>query len=262
MKGTIPIPREHGAWAILYGSFLTGLAAAGTFNLPLLLHLLAMSGVFLAHEPLVKLVRSLKHGGRRELMQWWAFWAAVELATASIAGAILVFHYQLLTLLPIALFVALLLGIHLKLTAGRKERSVPGELIGVFGLTSAGPSAYYVCLGEIDSAFWLIWSLNVLYFASGIFYVKMRVSRFLKPALFKSRARNCVAYHTLQTVLLMAAAFNGWISWLMFLAFAPVICRAFWHTVHSEQQLNIKKIGYSEVVYTVAFIVLFAIGWS
>ncbi|HUV12553.1 MAG TPA: YwiC-like family protein [Acidobacteriota bacterium] len=264
MKGTIPIllPREHGAWAILYGSFLTGLVAAGRFSLSLLLFLLAVSGVFLAHEPLVKLVRSLKHGGRRELMQRWAFWVAVELTTVSIAGAILVFHYRLFTLLPVGLFVALLLGLHLKLTAGRKERSVPGELIGVVGLTSAGPSVYYVGFGEIDTAFWLIWSLNVLYFASGIFYVKMRVSRFLKPALFKSRVRDCVTYHTLQTALLLAAAFNGWISWLMFLAFVPVICRAFWHTIHSEQQLNIKRIGYSEVAFTVAFIVLFATGWS
>jgi len=261
MKGTIPIPREHGAWAILFGSYLTGLAAAGTFSLPLLLFLLAISGVFLAHEPLVKLVRSLKHGGRRELMQQWALWAAVELTTASIAGAILVFQYRLLTLLPIGLFVALLLGIHLRLIAGRKERSVPGELIGVVGLTSAGPSAFYVGFGETDTAFWLVWSLNVLYFASGIFYVKMRVSRFLKPAVFKSRARGCIAYHSFQTAVLLAAAFNGWISWLMFLAFVPVICRAFWHTIHSEQQLNIKRIGYSEVAFTVAFVVLFAIGW-
>lgn len=262
MKHSIPIPREHGAWAILYGSFLTGLAAAGTFSLALLLFLLAVSGVFLAHEPLVKLVRSFKHGGRRELIRRWALWLAVELTTVSIAGAILVFHYRLLALLPIGFFVALLLGVHLRLTAGHKERSVPGALIGVVGLTAAGPSAYYAGLGEIDAAFWLIWGLNVLYFASGIFYVKMRVSRFLKPAVFKSRARDCIVYHALQGALLLVAAFNGCISWLMLAAFAPVIFRAFWHTFHSEQQLDIKRIGYSEVVFTAVFIVLFALGWA
>jgi hypothetical protein len=262
MKRSFPIPREHGAWAILYGSFLTGLAAAGTLTPALLLFLAAMTGVFLAHEPLAKLARSLRHGARSELKRQWALWLAAEMTIAIIAGALLVFLYQFLALLPIAFFVAVLLGIHLKLTAGRKERSIPGELIGAVGLTSAGPSAYYVGSGEIDFAFWLVWLLNALYFASGIFYVKMRVSRFLKPELFRRRARDCALYHTFVAFLLVLVAYKGWISWLMLLAFAPMISRAFWHTFRAEERLNIKRIGYSEVAFAVAFIVLFAIGWQ
>lgn len=261
MKGSFPIPREHGAWAILYGSCLTGLVAAGTLTPALLLFLAAMTAVFLAHEPLVKLVRSLKHGARPELIRQWALWLAGELTIVLVAGALLVLQHRLFPLLPIAIFVAVLLGIHLTLTAGRRERSVPGELLGVVGLTSSGPSAYYVGSGEIDFAFWLIWSLNILYFASGIFYVKMRVGRFLKPELFRRRARDCIIYHALVALLLVAAVYNEWISWLMSLAFAPMIIRAFWHTFHAEKQLRIKRIGYSEVAFAVVFILLFAIGW-
>lgn len=261
MKYPVPLPREHGAWAILYGSFLTGFAAAWTLDLKILLFLMVVSGVFLSHEPLVKLIRSLKHGGQPELIRWWSFWLTAELTAVALAGSILLIHYQLFVLLPIGLVVAMLFGVHLKLSAGRKDRSVTGELLGIVGLTASGPSAYLVGVGNFDAAFWLIWSLNFLYFASGIFYVKMRVSRFLKPALFKRRARDCVIYHSLQGILLAAGALSGWIPWMMLLAFAPIIVRAFWHTFHSEKQLNIKRIGYSEVLFTVTFIVLFVFSW-
>ncbi|MEJ2146180.1 MAG: YwiC-like family protein [Acidobacteriota bacterium] len=63
-KPKVPIPHEHGAWAVLYSSFLVGWAATGRLHLTVIFLLTATTSLFLAHEPLIKLIRARKYGAR------------------------------------------------------------------------------------------------------------------------------------------------------------------------------------------------------
>lgn len=256
-----PVPREHGAWAVLYGPFLIAVAVTLKFNLDTLVLLVTISALFLAHEPFAKLVRVSKHGVRADLQRHWQKWLAIYLLSAAIGVAYLLAFRAMWFLVPFGAGSALLLAVHLWLTSKRQERFLPGELIGVVGLTATGPVACAVNQGGVDGTVFMIWLLNILYFASGIFYVKMRVSRFLKKHEFVARLTHSAIYHTLVVLVLVLLSQMGLIPAVLALAYAPMLGRAAWYMFWPEKKLNIRRIGYTEVGFTLLFIFAITALW-
>ncbi|MCW4055778.1 MAG: YwiC-like family protein, partial [Candidatus Bathyarchaeota archaeon] len=220
------------------------------------------TSLFLAHEPLAKFARTSKHGVATSLKDHWKKWLGIYLLAGVSSGLILLLYYQLWHLVTIAVFVSLLLTFHLYLTSQRRERSVLGELTGGLGLTSSSAVTYYAVAGEFAGEALLFWLLNALYFASGIFYVKMRVSRFLKPGHFRGRALKCGAYHLAMVFCLLWLAGQDWIPGSLLIAYLPILVRSFWSMFHAESKLNIKWIGYTEVIHTVVFTICFVTVWK
>jgi len=258
----IPIPGEHGAWAVLYASFAVGWAASDPApDMKIFLLLIAVTGLFLSHEPLVKLLRARKHGAPLENRRHWLKWMGIYLSAALLAGAILLLVYQRWILLAGGLLAAGLFSIHLRLAFRRQDRNLAGEVLGIMGLTLTAPAVAVTAVGHLDSRALLVWLSCVLYFASGIFYVKMRVSHRLKPIHFTLRKRQCLAYHTTLLILLIGASIGFHLPALMLLGFVPIIARAFWHAFRPGGTLDLKKIGYREVLYTVIFAICSSAGW-
>lgn len=260
-KFSTPIPREHGAWALLYGPFIVAAASLSIFNLRLAVLLITITGLFLAHEPLSKFSRISRHGVAEGLKEHWAKWLGIYLSLSLPGACFLIISYRLWYLVPIGIAVGVLLAIHLLLISKKKERKVAGELIGVLGLTATAPVTCYVLSGELSYEAFLLWLLNILFFAGGIFFVKMRVSRFLKPAKFRVRALQCGSYYLGVLIILIGMVIAGWISPLIILAYSPVIVRAFWSIFVAEDKLNLRRIGYTEVLYTVCFVLVFVVAW-
>ncbi len=258
----IPIPGEHGAWAVLYASFAVGWAASDpAFDVKIILLLISVSGLFLSHEPLVKLLRARKHGAPSENRLHWVKWMGIYLSAALLAGAILLFVYQRWILLAGGLLAAVLFSIHLRLAFRRRDRNLAGEVLGIMGLTLTAPAVAITAVGHVDSRALLVWLSCILYFASGIFYVKMRVSHRLKPVHFSLRKRQCLAYHAVLLVLLIVASILLQLPALMLLGFVPIITRAVWHAFRPGGTLDLKQIGYREVLYTVIFAICSGVGW-
>ena len=258
----VPVPGEHGAWAVLYASFVVGWAAAGAdLDLRIAILLTTITGLFLAHEPLIKILRSRKHGAPEQNRRHWLAWLGIYLSMAFVGGGILLLFYRLWLLLAIGLAAAILFSVHLHLAFRRRDRSLAGEILGVMGLTLAAPIAGITAESHGAVQTLLVWASCGLYFSSGIFYVKMRVSQHLKPGHFPIRRFQCLAYHTVLLVLLMIASATLHLPVLALLGFVPIILRAFWHALRPAGSLDLKEIGYREVFYTVIFTVTSGAGW-
>jgi hypothetical protein len=256
-----PIPKEHGAWALLYGPFLLVVAASGRFEWRLLVLLAAVTGLFLAHEPLSKLVRSSRFPVSKERVLYWKGWLSLYLLTALFSGLFLVWYFRLWLLIPFGLATTLIFILHLVLVGRRKERGLWGELVGAAGLTSTAPATCYVLEQDWETTCWLLWLLTFLYFTSGIFYVKMRVSQSIKVREHRKRVSHSVAYHTCLCVGLLLLTWFGRIPHLLFFAYVPITIRSITGLFAREEKLNIRRIGYTELAHTVLFVALFVVFW-
>jgi hypothetical protein len=256
---SFPLPKEHGAWALLYGPFLAVVLAFGDLQIQTLLLFITLTAVFLAHEPLSRLARLDKSASASRRL-YWTRWLIIYLLIAAVAGGLLVFCFELWLLIPFGGAVLLLLLAHVYLISNRLERSVAGELLGVVGLTSGAPASYYALQGRFDQPTLIAWVLVFLYFSSAIFYVKMRVSRF--SASTKSsgslKIRNCVLYHTLLLAVVLLLTWKGLVPQWTLVAFLPIVLRAFWGIRRGAGRLNLKRVGYTEVGHTVYFILVMA----
>jgi hypothetical protein len=257
----IPIPREHGAWAMLYVPFVIGVATVDHFVWRAIPFLLGMTAAFFAHEPLVTALRlDPSRPQNRERRQQLVFWLIVFLAIAAMSILPLVIVDHLWYLLVLGGATGLLLLLHGYLVSELSQRSFAAEFLGVLCLTSSSAAARYVLLCSLDRMAFVLWVLNILYFSSSIFYVKMRVSRYAKKPDSRSLTLQCAAYHIVLLVCLVLFVLRGEGSFLAALAFAPILIRTFYAMLFPQASLNLKRIGLAEIAYSLAFVVLLSFG--
>jgi hypothetical protein len=222
-----PMPREHGAWGILLIPFATAVGVAGVWNLPVTLLLAGILFFYIARTSF------LKQNFR---------WTAILLAGSATCTLPLLIVWKLWWL---AAFGAVVVPLAFRKT----ERSVTMQLLAVAGLTLTAPAAWYAATGMLDLPALQLWLLNVLYFAGGVFYVKMHVAAAI--ARRADKLRHGAATMIYYGVLAVVAAF--W--WPVGLAFAPVIIRAFVGVARLSPRLRIKRLGWTEVAYSLVFAV-------
>ena len=261
MKFKPPIPHEHGAWAMLYAPMLIAILALGRFELAVVLFLIATTAIFLAHEPLAVLVKlNPNRPSSPQIFRASKWWLAIYCAIAMAATMPLLLHYERWLLAPFGVVLLALLSTHIYLASKREERTISGEFLGVISLTLTAPSAYYVLTGKLDMFCLLLWGLNIVYFTSSIFYVKMRVSRFAKKKDADALTWQCLGYHVLLAAGIGALMWMNWITGVAALAFLPVILRTFAGLKKEKGKLNLKRIGIAETVYTLLFVIFLAWG--
>ncbi|MEO6907403.1 MAG: YwiC-like family protein, partial [Abditibacteriaceae bacterium] len=106
--GAPPIPREHGAWVILYAPFLIGLAAAWPPPvLPATLLFVAITGVYLTRHALsILLQKNARH------IQENVLWLGIYMMLTAAGGLPLLFLYNRFSLLPLAGLAAFIYLLH------------------------------------------------------------------------------------------------------------------------------------------------------
>lgn len=256
-----PLPREHGAWALLYGPLVAGLLAARGLGVEELLLIVAATALFLAREPVARLVRGSRHGVRSDLRRYWIQWA-MGWGLAGLAGvAVLVTLYGRHHLLLLGGGALPLLGLHLWLTERREDRSTPAELLGIIALALGAPAAWHTATGKLASDGWWLWFLCVLYFSSAVFFVKMQISRFLKVERFAGLRRRHIAYHVALVIVLAAVTQAGPVAPWVGVGFIPIIVRSVAGALRGPTKLNLKRVGYLEVAYTCWFVLWLGLAW-
>lgn len=261
MKTWMAIPREHGAWAMLYAPFLAGWFVTGGVGIPLFLFFVGATFFFFLHEPLFTLFRVHPgQPGSREKYERARRYFVLYLAIALGAIIPLVVYYDRILLLFAGIGAVIFLALQTYLMASKSEKTIFAELLVVVGLTSTAPLVRYILLEQFDELAMILWGLNIAFFTSSIFYVKMRVERFARKEHATARTAHCLLYHAFLVFLLGMFFWYGKLSWLVILAFFPILFRAL-HTARiQEQRLNLMKIGLAEIGYACVFVILLSMG--
>ncbi len=270
------MPREHGAWAVLLIPFATAVGVSGVFDVKMVFLLASVLCFYVARTSYLKEIvaagsprkpsgrglRSVAPTGRaRETHSSDApvkgaatgiRWTVILLGGSALCAAPLLFIWKLWWLAAFG-------GVAGLLAFRKTERSIAMQLLAVAGLTLTAPAAWYAGTGHLGTRALLLWLLNALYFAGGVFYVKMHVAAAIRRKLIQSPVEKLrhgaavLAYHLGLVVVLLALASSGVVSFWVSLAYAPVVLRAFVGVGQLEPALRIKRLGWTEVAYSLVY---------
>jgi hypothetical protein len=202
---------------------------------------------------------------REPFMAWWRAWrrgldakpsghvAGLYVLISSATGFFLLRDFPWLALLAAAGAAVFCWSAELAMK-GEGRRAAP-ELLAIGTSMLLAPAAYYVGTGRLDRTALLLWILCFGYFASSVFYVKMRVAaaRPRTPDAPSRTRRQCLLYHVGLTALLLALAAFG-MPWLVVTGFVPILARGFYYALRPVQTLNLKQIGWTEVMWSLWFL--------
>lgn len=261
-----PVPREHGAWAIVYAPVLIGASASPQFRWwAAALLLLGITGLYLARNAASLAIRRRD----RAMLAW-----AAAYGTCGAAGILpLLAATHRLDLLQVGAIAAILFAAHAALSAVRGpvrfDRTMGGELLGVCGLTLTGPAAYIAGGGHPGPDAWRLWALCALFFGSGVVYVKTAMAAAsaaraagiatalplpLPMRILVGRAH--IAYHMCMAVsmYLGARALGGVPGAMVAVAFIPALVRAAsgWAGLQAGMP-RFREVGRRETVLAVWF---------
>ena len=254
LRAALKLPKEHGAWAMLYVPLAVGALVAWTPSFRLLLLFLSVTFVFIARESLLIWWRARSRGqknaeARRLMLSYLAF--------ALVFGAPLLLVYRLYWFFAMGLAAMVLLAFNAQQAVRREDRTIGGEIMAVAGLTLTAPAAYYSATGVFDiTAVW-IWALCTVYFASSIFYIKLRIST-INPRMAEARRhswRRCALFHGFLLISLLILSVTGSINLFALAAFSPVLIRSFWHLARPVRRINLRRAGWLEIIYSVVFLI-------
>jgi hypothetical protein len=142
----------------------------------------------------------------------------------------------------------------------KTERTVTMQLLAVCGLTMTAPAAWYTATGHLGLSAFLLWFLNVLYFAGGVFYVKIHVAAAIRRGGGKIRlGAPVLAYYPVLAFVLLALASSGVISFWVLAAYAPAVARALVGVTRLSPVLRIKRLGWTEVAYSLVYAMLLVV---
>jgi hypothetical protein len=260
IRSALKLPKEHGAWAMLYVPFILGVAVAGRVNWPILLLLLSATAVFISRESMLVYWRARARGRDAAEAGRTLF---LYLALAAAFGSPLILAFELFWLIPLGVIGAALLLINGRQAARMEERSTMSEIMAIGGLTMTAPAAYYAASGRWEmTAFWL-WLLSALYMASSVFYIKLRVYRLnpRKQAEQRQALRSCALYHSFLIVALPALIFVGSLRLFAFIAFAPALVRTFCGMFAPRSKVNLMRAGILEIAYSLVFLICAALAF-
>jgi len=254
MIGRPPIPREHGAWVILYAPLVIGLAVAGRFEpVPTLLLALAVTGAYLARHAADLVLRRREQPGTR-------FWLGAFAAAFVAGGLPLIVAWHRTGLLWVGGAVGVLFSVHAGLTLRparkRFDRTAAGELLAVAALVATGPAATIAVRGSLDSLAVSLWLLCALFFGSGVLHVNMYLDAAKMRGAFGPTERAQVSrptlfYHIAFCVVFPLAAFvslgGGIATFVAVAGVLPAIVRAFAGIATVSTTLPpLKRVGWQE----------------
>src|SRR5262252_8633042 len=135
LRKSLRLPKEHGAWVMLYVPFVLGTLAASRasrFSFASILLLLSVTFTFIARQSLfdwlVARLRSTKEVAASRTLYIYS-------GLSAIFGGLVVFVYQREWLIGIAALTVLLLGFNSWQVVRRKDRTIVAEAIAILGLT-------------------------------------------------------------------------------------------------------------------------------
>lgn len=253
---TMPKPKEHGAWGMLYIPLLIA-AGVSAWNVRVLLMALTVTLIFLSQRPYSQLLTNRRIRQDVRIRRRNLIWLAVYWTAGGTLMSLLYFHYSLETLPQFAWVGVPIAAAFTWFLKTNRMRTVAGELVGIFGLTLTAPLAHYASVGQVQPVGFWLWGLCILYFASSVFYVKAVVANSLKARSQSTvdpiYRQLCGSYHLGLLAVIVGLAVSDQIPAILALAFLPVVARGLLGIRKRDAKLNIARIGWTEVAYSLFF---------
>jgi hypothetical protein len=145
---------------------------------------------------------------------------------------------------------------------GRHAR-MTSQVVGALGLTSAAPAAYYLGAGKIDERAFALWLANWIFAGDQIHFVQLRIHGAKAQNFSEKLARGKVFFvaQFMLFALLIALAVVQAIPVLIVVAFIPAIARGTVWFFQKPQALNVRQLGWSEMLQGLTFGVLLTIAF-
>lgn len=255
----LPLPREHGAWAMFLIPLTLGAAVAGQWTSETTILTLAALGLFFARAPLALQLKAWSRGRGTDLRL--VVWVAIFLAFGLGGGIWLVTVGERPGLFLLGLLGGASMLLYLAHVVRQMEKSVPGELTGIAGLALSAPAAYYVATDRLDTTAVLVWLLCLLYFGGSVFYIKLKVRqqpRQPAPKGVRDRlvaGRVCLTYQAVALNIAILVAALRWAPPLVPLAFIPVAAKTLTGVLiwQDRRRVNMLRLGLTEVAHSLLF---------
>jgi len=256
--GSFPIPTQHGAWAIWLIPTLMGLTLSGVWRWSTLLVVLGFLLIFLSHQPTIRALRRWRF--RKQPDANSISWAVLLSGSGTLLLAVLFIFNRLWLAMLLGVIVTIAFSFHIILTLKKEQLSIPGEIIGIFGLTASAPLTYLYLHGTLDALGWVLWTINFLYFTGSIFYVKLRLR--IQPSKPEpnfvgkiSTGAPLLLYSFGVLIFMASVTFIRDYSWLFFVAFIPFFCKVLWGVFKWQSNIKLKpsRVGFSELAHSIYF---------
>jgi nitrous oxidase accessory protein len=261
------IPKEHGAWAVLFVPMLVGVSIVGEFTLNVLFLALATLGVFLSYVPAQTLLRewfvAQQTSGKVRAAK---FWLVVYLGGAALF-MLPIFLQNLWWLLGIGTLSIIAFLANFILTR-HYSKTVLSDLISVLGLTLSAPAAYYTVTGNLNQTAAMLWVMNFLFFGSGIVYVhtKLRAVAEKKRNLSFYEKLNLgklnLLYHFAVLAIVGILAVKNFTTLFAVVAFVPMTIHAIYGTLKMSRTVRFKNLGLILLLHSLIFALLLAMSAS
>ena len=247
------IPREHGAWMMIYIPALVGVSSPGQIDLlPALIFFVALTATFFIQNVVGDIIRGHpEHGAYTWLIVYGAL-----LGTAGV-GLILV---DRLLLAPFLVPAALLFGFQMIYVWPRHKRLSRARSVGLATtaiLTSSGAAAAVAADPTDLTTALAVWGLCALFFCGSVAFVKVRVGSMGKRQSGSGVVWPNVlsaALHVLQSAICISAwlAASTGAALCLTAAFTPSIGRAVLRR-RKPIDLTVKGLGWREAALAVWF---------
>ncbi|WCN39770.1 YwiC-like family protein [Aneurinibacillus uraniidurans] len=228
------IPKQHGAWGMLFVPFVAG-ASLGGWQI---WHLPALAGWLLLYLAIYPLLLALKTKRRRHMYLRWAGGYAVG-AIALLAVPLAVRPQLFLcgvVMLP-------LFAVNMWYARRNDERAFGNDSAAVAALCLGGPTAYVIGTGgSYDQRAFMLWFIFVLFFLGSIFFVKTMIRK-RDNRVFRLLSW---VYHITVPLTLATAGFV-----FLAIAYVPSLVRAL---VMPGRELSIKTVGLTETANLLLFV--------
>ena len=253
------VPREHGAWGILFIPLVTGATlgiVSGGSPARLVPFCIAATALFWLRTPLESWIGS--SAVRASTPAEIRLARVAALALAAVAAVALIWLFWVgpnrgLVWIGLAAVAAFLLQAAWKAVQPRARGAA--QMIGSVGLTSTAPAAYYAATGYWDRAAVWLWAANLAFALNQIQFVQLRIHA-ARAATRGEKVR--AGWRFLLTQLVLAGLIaEAWaadlLPWYAAISFLPVLFRGFAWFAAKPRPLAIHQLGRRELAYAILF---------
>ena len=145
-------------------------------------------------------------------------------------------------------------------------RWMPDQFLG-YGtplLNLYSPAVYYVITGKLGVTACMLWLANFIFAGNQIHYVQLRIHT-ARVVGFRAKLARGWAFASgqlIMTALLATTCVLGWMSWIVLIAFAPLVLRGFYYFVQGPAPLVVRRLGWNELAQAVSFCFVFVTAFS
>jgi hypothetical protein len=250
-----PLPREHGAWAMLVVPWIVGCGIARALTLRAGLVLLGALALFLAQHRLTECYRGWRRSGRAGGGGSLVFLTVLGLAAA--APALAAMPPSVVAALSLAALAAT--AGSLLLVDARLDHALPGQALAAVSLALTAPTAFLASGGAGARAALGLWLVNAAFFLWAVGYVNLQIEArgrrapLARPADRVRFAARVIAVDVALALVAVVALRLADLSPRGMLAFAPAAVQAIAGIATLHRPAPLKRVGIAMLVHALAF---------